>query len=89
MFDRRTLHANAVLNEARETLPGLVYTTIIPRTVRLAEAPAQGQTILEYAPDSNGAFAYRMLAQEILEENESMDRTDRPDFRTTGSVSSI
>ena len=68
MFDKRTINANEVLREAREALPGLVYETIIPRTVRLAEAPATGKTILDYAPESNGAYAYRLLAQEILKE---------------------
>jgi chromosome partitioning protein len=68
MFDKRTLHANAVLQEAHNDLPGLVYQTVIPRTIRLAEAPAAGQTIFEYAPESNGAYAYSMLAQEILQE---------------------
>jgi chromosome partitioning protein len=77
MFDKRTLHAQDVLREARTALPGLVYETIIPRTIRLAEAPATGQTILEYAPDSNGAFAYRMLAQEILQEDSGYGTTQR------------
>lgn len=68
MFDKRTLHANQVLQEANTTLPGLVYQTIIPRTIRLAEAPANGKTIFEYAAESNGAYAYSMLAEEILQE---------------------
>jgi chromosome partitioning protein len=74
MFDKRTLHANAVLQEAHQDLPGLVYQSVIPRTIRLAEAPASGQTIFEYAPESNGAYAYSMLAQEILQE-EAMNGT--------------
>jgi chromosome partitioning protein len=71
MFDRRTIHAQDVLREARTALPGLVFETVIPRTIRLAEAPAMGQTILEFAPDSNGAFAYRTLASEIIQEDSS------------------
>ena len=43
MFDKRTLHANAVLQEANRDLPGLVFQTVIPRTIRLAEAPAMGK----------------------------------------------
>ena len=70
MFDKRTIHARDVLGEARGALPGLVYETVIPRTVRLAEAPATGQTIFEYAPDSNGAFGYSALAREILLEEQ-------------------
>ncbi len=77
MFDRRTLHAADVLAEARNALPGLVYQTVIPRTIRLAEAPAAGQTIFEYAPDSNGAFAYSALAQEILTEDSGYGTTER------------
>lgn len=77
MFDKRTLHANSVLQEAHADLPGLVYQTVIPRTIRLAEAPATGQTILEYAPESNGAYAYCMLAQEILQEEGIHGTTER------------
>src|ERR1041385_6762608 len=77
MFDKRTIHANQVLQEAHAALPGLVFQTVIPRTVRLAEAPASGKTILEYAPESNGAYAYCMLAQEILQEEREYGAQDR------------
>lgn len=77
MFDKRTIHAQDVLREARSALPGLVFETVIPRTVRLAEAPATGQTIFEYAPDSNGAYGYRLLAQEILQEESGYATTRR------------
>jgi chromosome partitioning protein len=77
MFDKRTTHAHDVLEEARNALPGLVYETVIPRTVRLAEAPAAGLTILEYAPDSNGTFAYCALAQEIMREDNGYGTTER------------
>ncbi|HEV2471619.1 MAG TPA: ParA family protein [Chthonomonadales bacterium] len=86
MFDKRTVHANDVLSEARTALPGLVYETVIPRTVRLAEAPAVGQTILEYAPDSNGAYAYRLLAQEILQEDMGYGTTSRHQSGNADSV---
>ena len=82
MFDKRTLHANSVLQEANRDLPGLVYQTVIPRTIRLAEAPATGQSILDYAPESNGAYAYSMLAQEILQEDRHHGSTAR---NSTGS----
>lgn len=77
MYDRRTIHAQDVLREAQTALPGLVCETVVPRTVRLAEAPAVGQSILEYAPESNGAFAYRALAQEVLKENAGNATTRR------------
>lgn len=77
MYDKRTIHARDVLNEARIALPGLVYETVIPRTIRLAEAPATGQTIFEYTPDSNGAYAYRALAEEVLQEDSGYGTTER------------
>lgn len=77
MYDKRTIHANDVLREARRALPGLVYDSVIPRTVRLAEAPATGQSILEYAPDSNGSYAYCALAQEIIQEDNGYGTTSR------------
>jgi chromosome partitioning protein len=46
-----------------------VFKSIIPRTVRLGEAPSYGETILSYAPDSLGAIAYRTLAQELMDRN--------------------
>lgn len=78
MFDQRTLHAKEVLEEAHTSLPGLVFETVIPRTVRLAEAPALGQTILEYAPESTGAYAYSRLAQEISQEEAKHGASGRP-----------
>ncbi len=84
MFDKRTIHAADVLRTAREAMPGLVYETVIPRTVRLAEAPATGQTILEYAPESNGAYAYQMLAQEVLQEDSGYGTTGRDQSYNAG-----
>jgi chromosome partitioning protein len=77
MFDRRIGHANDVLNEVSAALPEQIYQTVIPRTVRLAEAPATGQTILEYAGNSLGAHAYRLLGQEILQEDYRDETTRR------------
>lgn len=85
MFDKRTIHANDVLREARTALPGLVYETVIPRTIRLAEAPATGQTILEYAPESNGAYAYLALGQEILQEESVYGTPERHPGRNAES----
>jgi chromosome partitioning protein len=69
MYDARTNLANDVVNEVRRYFSDLVYDTIIPRTVRLAEAPSYGQPISVYAPRSTGAEAYSNLAREILAEN--------------------
>lgn len=67
MHDPRTNLAGQVVNEVRTHFPDQAFRTIIPRSVRLSEAPSYGQTILAYAPTSAGAHAYRALAQELLE----------------------
>ena len=67
MFDSRTNLAQQVVQEVRDYFPDVVFSTIIPRNVRLSEAPSHGQTILSYAPTSAGAQAYQVLAEEFLE----------------------
>ncbi len=66
MFDGRTNLANDVVNEVRRFFPNQVFETVIPRSVRLAEAPSYGQPISYYAPNSPGAIAYASLAREVL-----------------------
>jgi chromosome partitioning protein len=66
MFDKRTNLARDVVQEVRSHFPGIVFNSIIPRSVRLAEAPSHGLPISAYAPDSTGAIAYHALASEIL-----------------------
>jgi chromosome partitioning protein len=66
MFDGRTNLSNDVVEEVRRFFPNQVFTAVIPRTVRLAEAPSYGQPISAYAPTSNGAQAYAALAREVL-----------------------
>ena len=66
MFDGRTNLSIDVVNEVRKHFTDLVFEAIIPRTVRLAEAPSYGQPISVYAPNSNGADSYTALAREIL-----------------------
>lgn len=70
MFDARTNLGQQVVQEVREYFANEVFQTIIPRNVRLSEAPSHGQTILSYAPGSPGALAYQALAAEFLERNE-------------------
>ena len=67
MFDRRNQLSNQVAKEVRRYFPGHVFNAVIPRNVSLAEAPSFGKTILEYAPDSAGARAYRHLAREVID----------------------
>ena len=66
MFDGRTRLAMDVVREVRRYFPDKVFQSIIPRSVRLAEAPSYGQPINYYAKDSNAAKAYESLAMEIL-----------------------
>ena len=61
----RTTLSQQIQRQMREFFGELVFDTVIHRTIRLAEAPSAGQSILTYAPDSNGAVEYRALAQEI------------------------
>jgi chromosome partitioning protein len=65
MYDARTNLASDVAAEVRRHLNGAVYETIVPRSVRLAEAPSHGRPIAAYAPESRGATAYRALALEL------------------------
>jgi chromosome partitioning protein len=66
MYDARTNLSAEVAAEVRRHLGTAVFDTIVPRSVRLAEAPSYGQPIAMYEPDSRGAEAYRSLAAEIL-----------------------
>ncbi len=70
MFDGRTNLSSQVVNEVRQHFGDRVYTTVIPRTVRLSEAPSFGQTILEYDSSGGGARAYRQLATEFLKRHQ-------------------
>jgi chromosome partitioning protein len=67
MFDPRTNLAAQVVDEVRRHLGPTVYRTVIPRSVRLSEAPSYGRPIATYRPDSKGAAAYDALAREYLE----------------------
>jgi chromosome partitioning protein len=73
MFDDRTNLARQVADDLREFFSADVLSTVIPRTIRLAEAPSYGKPILMYDPRSRGAESYIKLAKEILE-NEQRHR---------------
>ena len=66
MFDGRTNFSTQVAQEVRRHFPGKVYATVIPRNVRLAEAPSHGLPVTVYDRHSRGAHAYKAMAQEIL-----------------------
>ncbi|EKE44668.1 chromosome partitioning protein ParA [Oceaniovalibus guishaninsula JLT2003] len=69
MFDGRNRLAQQVLADARETLGELVFQTVIPRNVRVSEAPSFAQSVLDYDPLSKGSMAYRELAAELIRRN--------------------
>ena len=66
MFDNRTNLSNDVVDEVNRHFPNQVFKSIIPRSVRLAEAPSYGLPISEYAPTTVGAQAYEELARELV-----------------------
>jgi chromosome partitioning protein len=66
MFDERTNLSKQVAEEIRRSLKALVFEAVIPRSVRLAEAPSFGQPVVLYAVKSRGAEAYLNLAEEML-----------------------
>ncbi len=66
MFDSRTRLSQEVEENVRSHFSDLVFDAVIPRNVRLAEAPSYGQPIYAYAPASSGAQAYRRLAEEVI-----------------------
>jgi len=66
MFDPRTNLSTDVVREVNNHFPGQVFKSIVPRSIRLAEAPSYGLPISAYAPSSVGAHAYEALAKELL-----------------------
>ncbi len=66
MYDRRLLHAREAVEILKENFGDLVYNTKIRKTVRYAEAPVKGQSVLTYDPTSEAAMLYRDLAKEVL-----------------------
>jgi chromosome partitioning protein len=66
MYDERTNLARQVADDLKDFFTDQVLTTVIPRSIRLAEAPSYGKPILMYDPRSRGAESYTKLAKEIL-----------------------
>jgi len=67
MFDARTRLAQDVANDVRAHFGDRVLKTLVPRSVRVSEAPSHRQTVLEYDPTSTGALSYREAARELAE----------------------
>ncbi len=67
MYDGRTNLAVQVVEEVKRYFPDQIFNTVVPRSVRLSEAPSYGLSIIEYDPSSRGAIAYKALAHEVAE----------------------
>mgnify|MGYP001089197672 CR=1 FL=1 len=83
MLDGRTLVGLEVVEDVRKFFKEKVFNTIIPRLVRLVEAPSHGKPILEYDPKCRGALAYINLAKEVIERNGKQEESTREGARTT------
>jgi chromosome partitioning protein len=66
MFDKRTLHSREAIDILEENFGDLVFDTKIRKTIRYAEAPVKGTSVLAYDPTGEAAQAYRRLAREVL-----------------------
>ena len=71
MFDKRTKLSGDVMDQLYQYFPDTIFRSVIPRTVRLAEAPSFGKSILHYEPKGKGSRAYERLAREVLERHSS------------------
>jgi len=67
MFDSRTKLSESVVNDVKEFFKDIAFSSIVPRNVRLSEAPSYGKTILQYDDKSTGALAYKALAKEFVQ----------------------
>ncbi len=67
MFDKRNKLSSSVMNELYQYFPNKVFRSIIPRSVKLAEAPSYGRSILHYDPKSKGGKSYNKLARELID----------------------
>ena len=83
MLDGRTLVGLEVVEDVRKFFKEKVFNTIIPRLVRLVEAPSHGKPILEYDPTCRGALAYINLAKEVIERNGTEKESLREGAGTT------
>jgi chromosome partitioning protein len=66
LYDSRTNHGNEAVELLRESFGDLVFHTVVKKTIKFAEAPVRGSSVLKYAPHSDAAEAYRALAREVL-----------------------
>jgi chromosome partitioning protein len=87
MYDSRTHLALQVVEEVAKHFPELVFHTVIPRTVRIAEAPSYGEPLVSFDPRSRGAQAYEELTKELLA-REAASKTEDGGRRTKPTLPS-
>jgi chromosome partitioning protein len=85
MFDSRTRLSAQVVADVRQHFGERVYETVIPRSVRLSEAPSFGKSILEYDPNGAAATAYRALAREFIQRHEAAG--NKPELNASQAAS--
>ena len=73
MYDKRTLHSREAVEILQENFGDLVFDTKIRKTVRYAEAPVKGTSVLKYDPSGNAAQAYRQLAKDVLDATQARE----------------
>lgn len=78
LFDARTTLSTQVVEEVRRMYPEIVFRTLVPRNVRLSEAPSYGMTIGQYSPRSRGGVAYAELTREIMARAEASEPAATP-----------
>ena len=71
MFDARTIHGREAIEILRESFGEMVFSTVVRKTIKFAEAPVQGRSIMAYEPEGAAADTYRNLAKELLNANSS------------------
>ncbi len=74
MYDRRNRLSTSVLNELYQYFPNRIFRSVIPRSVKLAESPSYGRSILHYDPSSKGGRAYEKLALEVIQATRQRQR---------------
>src|SRR5205809_4110535 len=82
MFDKRLLHSREAVDILKENFGDLVFNTKIRKTIRYAEAPVKGQSVLGYDPTGDAADLYRELAKEVLNGAKTREHAGRPARRT-------
>ena len=86
MFDARTRLSSHVVDEVRRFFPDHLFETVVPRSVRLAEAPSYGQAITEYDPSSRGGSAYESFVDELVARLELAAPSGTGDDRATSTT---